>query len=170
MLRIFQIWASKYAYDMLMLRQDFPTLPTLCIKTKINSNFYFHTSSWCLEGLHKTFWGTIESENKNFTIIFSLRPGKVREALIVHSFNSYSNLKIQVTDFPSFYEDPNSHSIIFFWLTPRMLLPIINDDALFIKVFLFSRLCVWFLNYIWVKGPVTFIWIFRDIFQLGSML
>lgn len=90
--------------------------------------------------------------------------------LIVHSFNSYSNLKIQVMDFPSFYEDPNSHSIIFFWLTLRMLLPIINDDALFIKVFLFSRLCVWFLNYIWVKGPVTFIWIFRDIFQLGSML
>ena len=56
------------------------TLPTPCIsescnKVKINSNFYFHTSLWCLkrfyEGLkdlHKIFSGTTKiSENKNLS-------------------------------------------------------------------------------------------------------
>ena len=45
---------------------------------KINFNFYFHTSLWCLkrfyEGrkyLHETFWGTTKKyENKNFTYLF----------------------------------------------------------------------------------------------------
>ena len=68
------------------------TLPTLCIsesyiKTKINLNFYFHTSLWCLkrfhEGLedfHKTFWGTtMKCENKNlsqFSLFVRDRDGK----------------------------------------------------------------------------------------------
>ena len=42
-----------------------------CIKMKINLNFYFHTSSWCLKGLHKTFWGTTKKcENKNLREFF----------------------------------------------------------------------------------------------------
>ena len=54
------------------------TLPTLCIsesciKIRINLNFYFQTSLWCLKwfyegikGLHKTFGGTKKKcENKN---------------------------------------------------------------------------------------------------------
>ena len=44
-----------------------------CIEIKINLNFYFHTSLWCLEGfyeglkgLYKTLWGTTKKcENKN---------------------------------------------------------------------------------------------------------
>ena len=44
-------------------------------REKIKLNFYFHTSSWCLErfyeglkGLHKTFWGNRKKyENKNLT-------------------------------------------------------------------------------------------------------
>ena len=44
-------------------------------REKINLNFYFHTSLWCLKrfyeglkGLHKTFWGTTkEYENKNLS-------------------------------------------------------------------------------------------------------
>ena len=45
---------------------------------KINLNFYFHTSLWCLKkfyeglkGLHKTFWGTTnKGENKNLSYFF----------------------------------------------------------------------------------------------------
>ena len=33
---------------------------------KVKSNFYFHTSLWCLKGFPKTFWGTTKKcENKN---------------------------------------------------------------------------------------------------------
>ena len=43
-----------------------PCISESCIKIKINLNFYFHTSLWCLKGLHKTFWGiTKKCENKN---------------------------------------------------------------------------------------------------------
>ena len=53
------------------------------IKIKINSNFYFHTSFWCLkrfyeglQGRHKTFWGfTKKFENKNLTWFFHVFKG-----------------------------------------------------------------------------------------------
>ena len=55
----------------------FPGLRILesCVEIKININFYFCTSLWCLErfyeglkGLHKTFWGTTKKcENKNLS-------------------------------------------------------------------------------------------------------
>ena len=135
---------------MLMVRQDSLNLPVpcisaSCIKTKINSNFYFRTSLSCLEVLHKTFWGITKSKNKNFTLIFSLHSESGREVLIIHPFNLYSNLKIQIMDFPSFYEDPNFHPIISFRLQQLhewLLLSIIYYDKLSVKVFLFERLCV----------------------------
>ena len=48
-----------------------------CVKIKINFNFYFHISLWCLKrfyegpkGLHKTFWGTTKNcENKKIKLI-----------------------------------------------------------------------------------------------------
>ena len=48
------------------------------IEIKINLNFYFYTSLWCLKrfyeglkGLHKTFWGsTKKCKNKNLSIFF----------------------------------------------------------------------------------------------------
>ena len=51
-------------------------------KGKINLNFYFYTSLWCIktfyEGhkdLHKTFWGTTKKcENKDLNYIFILIP------------------------------------------------------------------------------------------------
>ena len=59
-----------------------------CIKMKINLQFYFHTSLWCLkrfyESLHKTFWNT-----KILVNFFSgswIRKGKVKKAaVIIHS-------------------------------------------------------------------------------------
>ena len=55
-----------------------PWISESCIKIKINVDFYFHTSLWCLErfyeglqGLHKTFWGTTKKcETKTFKLIF----------------------------------------------------------------------------------------------------
>ena len=35
-----------------------PSRPDSERREKINSNFYFHTSLWCLKRFHKTFWGT----------------------------------------------------------------------------------------------------------------
>lgn len=135
---------------MLMVKQDCLNLPVpctsaSCIETKTNSNFYFGTSLSCLEGLHTTFWGITKSKNKNCTLIFFLHPESGRELLIIHPFNLSSKLKIQIMDFPSFYEDPNFHPIISFRLQQLhewLLLSIINYDKLFVKVFLFERLCV----------------------------
>ena len=50
-----------------------PFISESCIKIKINLNFHFYTSLWCLKrfyeglwGLHNTFWGTTKKgENKN---------------------------------------------------------------------------------------------------------
>ena len=50
-----------------------PSRPDPGRKEKINLNFYFHTSLWCLKmfyegflGLHKPFWGTTKKcKNKN---------------------------------------------------------------------------------------------------------
>ena len=45
-----------------------PRIFESCIEIKIKLNFYFHTSLWCLKGLHKTFRGnTKKCENKNLT-------------------------------------------------------------------------------------------------------
>ena len=59
-----------------------PSRPNPGRRKKIKSNFYFHTSLWCLKifyeglkglkGLHKTFWGTTKKcENKNLTYFYS---------------------------------------------------------------------------------------------------
>ena len=71
----------------------FLTLPATCIsenciKIRINLNFYFRFSLWCLkrfyEGL-KAFIKPFESPQKSvkikFMLIFSLRPGSGREGL-----------------------------------------------------------------------------------------
>ena len=66
-----------------------PCISESCIEIKIKRDFYFHTPLWRLkkfyEGLksfHKTFWGTTKKcENKNFSLIFSHRPGLGREEL-----------------------------------------------------------------------------------------
>ena len=52
-----------------------PFISESCIEIKINLNFYFHTSLWCLkrfyEGVHKTVWGTTKKyENKNLNYFF----------------------------------------------------------------------------------------------------
>ena len=55
-----------------------PFISERCIEIKIELNFYFHTSLWCLKrfyeglwGLRKTFWGTTKNcENKNLTLFF----------------------------------------------------------------------------------------------------
>ena len=52
-----------------------PSISESCIQMKINLNFYFDTSLWCLKrlyeglyGLHKIFWGTTKtSEYKNLS-------------------------------------------------------------------------------------------------------
>ena len=52
-----------------------PRISESWIKIKINLNFDFHFSLWCLkrfyeghQGLHKTFWGTTKKcENKNLS-------------------------------------------------------------------------------------------------------
>ena len=49
-----------------------PSRPSPGRKEKINLNFRFYTSLWCLErfyeGLNKTFWGTAKKcENKNLS-------------------------------------------------------------------------------------------------------
>ena len=57
----------------LSLLQLNPSRPNAGRREKINLNFYFRTSLWCLksfyeglQGLHKTFWGTTKKfENKN---------------------------------------------------------------------------------------------------------
>ena len=55
-----------------------PSRSNLGRREKTKSNFYFHTSLWCLKrfyeglkGLHKTFCGTTKKcENKNLTYFF----------------------------------------------------------------------------------------------------
>ena len=57
-----------------------PSRPDPGRREKINLNFYFHTSLWCLKrfceglkGLYKTFWDTTKKcENKNLSLIFIL--------------------------------------------------------------------------------------------------
>ena len=57
------------------LASIFLTIPVPTRREKINLNFYFQTSLWCLKrfyksltGLHKTFWGTTKKcENKNLS-------------------------------------------------------------------------------------------------------
>ena len=58
-------WYAQQAYEgvkMLALRKVNPCRPNPGRREKINLNFYFHTSLWCLKrfyeglkGLHKTF-------------------------------------------------------------------------------------------------------------------
>ena len=72
-----------------------PRISESWLKIKINLNFYFHTSLWCLnrfyeglKGLLKTFWGTTEKyENKNLSEFFSLRLWSGRKGLINLSDN-----------------------------------------------------------------------------------
>ena len=47
------------------------------MKIKINLNFYFHTSLWCLKGFYEGIYGL----HKNFKLIFSPPPGLGREGL-----------------------------------------------------------------------------------------
>ena len=47
-----------------------PCISESCIEIKINLNFYFHTSLWCLKRFHEGF-----SENKNFKLIFFFLSG-----------------------------------------------------------------------------------------------
>ena len=61
----------EWAVEGLILKDPF--ISESCIEIKIELNFYFHTSLWCLrrfyeglKGLPKTFWGTTKNcENKN---------------------------------------------------------------------------------------------------------
>ena len=65
----YRFWAHFFRFIKLTLPT--PWISESCIKMKINLNFYFHTSSWCLKGLHKTFWGTTKKcENKNLREFF----------------------------------------------------------------------------------------------------
>ena len=59
-----------------------PSRPNPRRREKINLNFYFRPSLWCLKrfyeglyGLHKTFWGTT-SVKINIKLVFSIRQGK----------------------------------------------------------------------------------------------
>ena len=73
------------------------TLPALCIselysKIKINLNFFFHFSLWCLrffeglQGVYKNFLRTAKKcENKNVKLILCLRLGSGREGLVQSS-------------------------------------------------------------------------------------
>ena len=68
------------------------TLPVLCFsesctKVKINLNVYFDTAMWCLKRFYEGLKGTTnECENKTFKLIFSLRPGSVREGLMADDY------------------------------------------------------------------------------------
>ena len=65
--------SGKKLFNVLTLKD--PIISESCIEIKIELNFYFHTSLWCLKrfyeglkGLHKTFSGTTKKcENKNLT-------------------------------------------------------------------------------------------------------
>ena len=81
----------KMALQGLNLLKLSPRILESWIKIKINLNFYFHTSLWCLKrfyedlkGLQKTFRGTKKKcQNKN--LIFSLRPGSGQKVLIIEA-------------------------------------------------------------------------------------
>ena len=68
----------QFNHTILKLTLPAPRISESYIKIKINLNFYFHTSLWCLKrfyeglkGLHKPFRETTKkSEYKNFKLIF----------------------------------------------------------------------------------------------------
>ena len=73
---------SSYKTFWLTLTLPAPYISESCTEMKINVNFCFHTSLWCLKrfyeglkGLLKTFSGsTKKCKNKNLRYIFSLLP------------------------------------------------------------------------------------------------
>ena len=48
-------WISFFVVNLKILSLSDPCISERCIKIKIKSNFHFHTSLWCLKGLHETF-------------------------------------------------------------------------------------------------------------------
>ena len=64
------LWIIEYVLlkmcsNLIAITLRAPCISESCIEIKINYNFYFHTSLWCLkrfyedlEGLHKTFGDT----------------------------------------------------------------------------------------------------------------
>ena len=61
-LKILQNSQEKHLSGSFFLTLKDPFISEICIEIKIELNFYFHTSLWCLkrfyeglEGLHKTF-------------------------------------------------------------------------------------------------------------------
>ena len=64
-----------------------PCILESCIKIKINLNFYFHASLWCL----KRFY-----EDQNFKLIFSLRQRSARERLKVTELKLLCSLKFRI--------------------------------------------------------------------------
>ena len=62
------VWMSLFVITYLYGINLKPFPPESCIKLKINLNFYFHTSLWCLKGLQKIFRGIAKKcENKNLS-------------------------------------------------------------------------------------------------------
>ena len=68
------------------------------VKIKINRNFYFCFSLWCLkmfyedlEGLYGTFWGGTakKCQNKKFKLIFPFNPGSGWEGLKLGKFRDF---------------------------------------------------------------------------------
>ena len=114
-----EVIVSKWRDDLLLLLIfPFPCISESWIKMKINLNFYFRTSLWCLKKFyeylkvhHKIFWDTsTKCVNKNFTLNFSLRPESIQEGLniaemqlqaaysaYIHGFKSKCNLWITLS-------------------------------------------------------------------------
>ena len=70
---VWKIFESFACYGFLTLKDPF--ISESCIEIKIELNFYFHTSLWCLKrfyeglkGLYKNFLGTTKNcENKKLS-------------------------------------------------------------------------------------------------------
>ena len=52
-----------------------PFISESCIEIKIQLNFYFHTSLWCLKRFYKGLKGLEAPQKLKLNLIFSLCPG-----------------------------------------------------------------------------------------------
>ena len=78
-----------------------PFRPAPGQREKVNLNFYFYTSSWCLKrfyeglkGLHKTFSGTTKKcENENWTLQLSEMDESLRVNILLEDSLMIEQLK-----------------------------------------------------------------------------
>ena len=97
---------------------SYPCISESCIKIKINLNFYFHNSLWCLKRSYEGFKAIIKplevpqrSEKIKFKFIFSFCPRLGREGFKLSSINHFTH-GIHHSSLPS---SLSPHSTISFW-------------------------------------------------------